>query len=180
MFEGYSSNESPRGGDHSFYSGRDDWERGQHSTKDDSCNSEMPIEVQADLVNGVASMSVDPKPNEGYNSPSHKISGKVSGLDSYMGSSEDVGSFNDVSDGDRMSMQDCLLSKGVRVKVLTERRSLGRGVGGAAKGSTSLAQGSNDGTPAVPTEESPAKRTRFSMVQQNTLTGPHGEARQVQ
>jgi hypothetical protein len=76
MFEGYSSNESPRGGDHSFYSGRDDWERGQHSTKDDSCNSEVPIEVQADLVNGVASMSVDPKPNEGYIPPHTKYRGK--------------------------------------------------------------------------------------------------------
>jgi hypothetical protein len=139
--------------------------RGQHSKEDDSYNSEVPLEVQVDLVNGVASMLVDPKPNERDNSPSHKIPGKVFGLDSYMGSSEDNRSFNGVSGGDQMSMQDRLLSKGVRMKVLSERRSLGRRVGGAVKGSTSLVQGSSDGTLAVPTEESPAKRSRLSTVQ---------------
>jgi hypothetical protein len=70
MSEGYSSNASPRGGDHSFYSGRDDWEMGQHSKEDVSCNSEVPIEVQADLVESVANMSVDAKLETGANSHS--------------------------------------------------------------------------------------------------------------
>jgi hypothetical protein len=65
-------------------------------------------------------------------------------------------------------MHDCLvLAKGAKVKVMTDRHGQGRGVGSV-------------GEKVVSFDESPAKRSRLSSVQQNTLTGPQDEARQAQ
>jgi hypothetical protein len=153
---------------------------GQHSTEDVSCNGEVPIEVQADLVEGVANMLVDAKLETGANSHTQKLPEKVSRIDSFMGSSEENGNYA-ASSGEQMSMHERLLSRGAQVKVLTHRRGIGRGMGGTVKGPMTQAQGSlNDGAETVPAGESTAKRRRLSMVQQNTLTGPHDEAHQVQ
>jgi hypothetical protein len=97
-----------------------------------------------------------------------------------MGSSEKNGN-SATRSGEQMSMHERLLSRGGLVKVLTHWRGIGHGMGGSVKGPMTQAQGSlNDGAEIVPASEYPAKRSRLSMVQQDTLTGPHDEARQAE
>lgn len=129
-----------------------------------SSHAGVPAEVSEDLVNGVASMAVDGRTSD-PNARSVKSGlGRVSGLDSFAGSSE--GKRSDMMETDEhLSMHDRLLARSARLRMHAEtREDVGDtlGVDGAAQHGAS-----------------PAKCSKLSTSSQKTLTGAQDEPRQA-
>lgn len=140
-------------------------EKDTNDGKAGNAHAGVPPAVSENLMQGLSLMGVGASKSGLNVQPSTSCPDRVSGLNSFAGSSEGMGSVPMETD-DHLTMHDRLLARSVRVRTSGERV----GEVGGVVGADGVAQHG----------VSPAKRNKLSASSQKTLTGAHGEPRQEQ